>query len=136
MPTFEGDPQALVGLMPFAAALGIEVDTASPEEVRGRMEWAEERCTAGGLMHGGALMSFADSLGAILAFLNLPEGATTSTISSSTNLTRGVREGTVHAVSRPLHAGRTVIVVQTEMRDDEGRLVAQVTQAQAVIAAG
>jgi uncharacterized protein (TIGR00369 family) len=77
------DLQSYIGLMPFAASLGMRLDAASPDEVRGQMDWAEERCTAGGLMHGGALMSFADSLGAIVAFLNLPEGATTSTISST-----------------------------------------------------
>jgi 1,4-dihydroxy-2-naphthoyl-CoA hydrolase len=126
------DLQHLVALMPFAAGLEIELDAATNEEVRGRMPWAPERCTAGGLLHGGALMAFADSLGGICAFLNLPEGAQTSTISSSTNFMRGVRSGSVHGVCRPLHAGRTTIVVQTELTDDDGKLVAQVTQAQAV----
>ena len=83
-------------------------------------------------MHGGALMALADSLGGICAFLNLPSGAQTTTISSSTAFMRGVREGEVLAVSRPLHAGRTVIVVRTDLTDDEGRPVAQVTQTQAV----
>jgi uncharacterized protein (TIGR00369 family) len=125
----------LIALMPFAAELGIELETASAEEVRGRMAWAPELCTAGGLLHGGALMGFADSLGGICAFLNLPEAAQTSTISSSTNFMRGVRGGDVHAVCRPLHAGRTTIVVRTELTDDDGKPVASVTQAQAVIAA-
>jgi uncharacterized protein (TIGR00369 family) len=129
----DADLQQLVALMPFAARLGIELEAASAEEVRGRMAWAPELCTAGGLLHGGALMAFADSLGGVCAFLNLPEGANTSTISSSTNFMRGVRGGHVHAVTRPLHAGRTTIVVQTELTDDEGKLVAQVTQAQAVV---
>ena len=86
--------------------------------------------------HGGVLMSAADSVGAVCAFLNLPEGATTSTIESKTNFFRGVREGTVHTVSRPLHVGRTTIVVQTDLTDDRGKRVAQVTQTQAVLAAG
>jgi uncharacterized protein (TIGR00369 family) len=123
----------LLSLMPFAALLGIELDAAEPGEVRGRLPWAPERCTAGGVLHGGALMGLADSLGGICAFLNLPEGAQTSTLSSSTNFLRAVREGEVTAVARPLHAGRSSVVVQTELRDDGGRLVAQVTQAQAVL---
>ena len=119
--------------MPFAAALGIEVDAAEAEEVRGRMAWSPERCTAGGVMHGGALMALADSLGGICAFLNLPEGAQTATTSSNTVFVRAVLEGEVSAVTRPLHVGRTVIVVQTELSDDDGRRVAQVTQTQAVL---
>ncbi len=127
------DPGALVDLMPFAAAVGIEIDSATPEAVTGRMPWAAERCTAGGILHGGALMTLADSIGAVCAFLNLPEGATTSTIESKTNFFRGVRQGTVHAAATVLHAGRTTIVVQTALTDDDGRLVAQVTQTQAVL---
>jgi uncharacterized protein (TIGR00369 family) len=122
----------LIQAMPFASALGIELDAADSAEVRGRLAWSAERCTAGGVMHGGALMALADSLGGICAFLNLPEGAQTTTISSSTTFMRGVRSGEVTAVARPLHAGRTVIVVQTDLVDDEGRRVAQVTQTQAV----
>jgi 1,4-dihydroxy-2-naphthoyl-CoA hydrolase len=127
------DPSQMVAMMPFAEANGIEVSAAAPDEVVGTMPWAPERCTVGGLMHGGALMLLADSIGAICAFLNLPEGASTSTIQSATNLFRGVREGTVHATSRPLHVGRTTIAVQTELRDDQGRLVALTTQSQAVL---
>src|SRR5437773_7733179 len=121
--------------MPFAQALGMSVDAATADEVRGRLAWAPERCTAAGVMHGGALMAFADSLGAICAFLNLPEGAQTTTVSSNTSFMRGVREGEVTGISRPLHAGRSVIVVETELRDGAGKLVAQVTQAQAVLGA-
>jgi len=81
-------------------------------------------------------MSFADSLGALCAFLNLPERATTATIESKTNFFRGVRGGTVEGVSRPLHVGRTTIVVQTDLFDGGGRRVAQVTQTQAVLEGG
>jgi 1,4-dihydroxy-2-naphthoyl-CoA hydrolase len=131
----EGE-QSLLGLMPFAMELGIELDTASADEVRGRLAWSPERCTAGGVMHGGALMALADTLGGICAFLNLPPGAAqTTTISSSTTFMRAVRDGEVTAVTRPLHAGRTVIVVQTDIHDGERRRVAQVTQAQAVLPA-
>jgi uncharacterized protein (TIGR00369 family) len=78
-------------------------------------------------------MSLADNMGGMCAYLNLPAGAATATISSSTNFLRGVREGYVTATSRPLRVGRSVIVVETELRDDDGRLVAHTTQAQAVI---
>jgi len=123
----------LVSQMPFAATLGVQVQTSSKDEVRGRLEWAAERCTAGGVLHGGALISFADSLGAICAFLNLPEGASTATIESKTNFFRGVREGHVDGVSKPLHVGRTSIVVQTELADAVRRPVALVIQTQAVL---
>ena len=124
----------LVAMMPFAAGLGIVLDAAAPGEVRGRLAWAPERCTSGGILYGGVLMAFADSLGGVCAFLNLPPGALTATTSSATVFTRAVRSGDVTAVTRPLHVGRTVIVVQTDMTDDAGRRVAQVTQTQAVLA--
>jgi 1,4-dihydroxy-2-naphthoyl-CoA hydrolase len=124
----------LLKMIPFAATLGMELVSATPEEVVGRLAWREELTTTGGAMHGGALMSLADNLGGVCAFLNLPAGAGTATISSSTNFMRGVREGIVIATTRPLRVGRTVIVVQTDVRDDAGRLAVQTTQAQAVIA--
>jgi uncharacterized protein (TIGR00369 family) len=119
--------------MPFAAGLGIVLDAAAPGEVRGRMAWAPEKCTTGGILHGGALMALADSLGGICAFLNLPPGALTATTSSATVFIRAVRSGEVTAVTRPLHVGRSVIVVQTDLTDDALRRVAQVTQTQAVL---
>jgi uncharacterized protein (TIGR00369 family) len=129
------DGTALVATMPFAVAAGVEIDAASAEEVTGGMAWDADRCTIAGALHGGALMTLADSLGAVCAFLNLPAGAMTSTIESKTNFFRGVREGRAHATSTPLHVGRTTIVVQTDVRDDAGRHIARVTQTQAVIAA-
>jgi uncharacterized protein (TIGR00369 family) len=126
-------PADLVAMMPFATVLGIELTTATPEEVRGSMAWREDLCTTFGLLHGGAMMAMADSVGAVCAFLNLPPGATTSTIESKTNFFRGVREGRIHSTSRPLHVGRTTIVVQTDLVDDRGKRVAQVTQTQAVL---
>jgi uncharacterized protein (TIGR00369 family) len=131
--TGTADHAALVGSMPFAVAVGVEITDARPDEVRGSLAWAEDRCTIGGTLHGGALMALADSLGAVAAFLNLPEGAVTSTIESKTNFFRAVRAGRAHAVSTPLHVGRTTIVVQTDIRDDAGKRVALVTQTQAVI---
>jgi 1,4-dihydroxy-2-naphthoyl-CoA hydrolase len=123
----------LRALMPFAVSLGIELDPATPDEAVGRLAWSPERCTAGGIMHGGALMSLADTVGAVCTFLNLPEGASTATTSSSTNLFRAVREGTVTATARPVHVGRRSIVVRTVLTDDAGRLVAETTQSQAVL---
>jgi 1,4-dihydroxy-2-naphthoyl-CoA hydrolase len=121
-------------MMPFTAVFGMEPLEVSPEVVRARVAWDPSRCTIAGALHGGLLMALADSSGAWCAFLNLPEGASgTTTIESKTNFLRAVRSGHVEATSRPLHAGRTVIVVDTELRDDDGRLVARVTQSQAVL---
>ena len=122
--------------MPFAELLGVEVLAASSEEVRARIAWEERLCTAGGILHGGALMSLADAAGAYCTFLNLPERSTgTATIESKTNFFRAVREGHVVATSRPLHRGRTTIVVETDLHDAEGKHVARVTQTQAVLGA-
>jgi 1,4-dihydroxy-2-naphthoyl-CoA hydrolase len=120
--------------MPFAGLLGIELVEASPDEVRARLAWDESRCTAGGILHGGALMGLADSAGGLCAFLNLRDGATgTATIESKSNFFRPVARGHVEATSRVLHQGRTTIVVETELRDADGRLAAKVTQTQAVL---
>jgi uncharacterized protein (TIGR00369 family) len=117
--------------IPFAELLGIEVLEASPDLVRARLEWSPERCTTGGIMHGGALMGLADNSGGICAFLNMPEGATgTATIESKTNFLRGVRGGAVTATTRPLHKGRTMAVLETELVSDDGKLAAKVTQTQ------
>jgi uncharacterized protein (TIGR00369 family) len=124
---------SLAAAMPFTTACGIHVDAASAEEVIGGLAWAAERCTAAGLLHGGAVMTLADTLGAVCAFLNLPDGATTSTIESKTNFFRGVRQGSITGTARPLHVGRATIVVQTDVRDDTGKRVALVTQTQAVM---
>jgi 1,4-dihydroxy-2-naphthoyl-CoA hydrolase len=120
--------------MPFGGLLGIEAVSAGSDEVRLRLAWRKELCTAGGLMHGGALMALADSAGGICAFLNLPEGAAgTATISSSTSFLRPVRDGYAEAISRPLSVGRTVVAVETDVVDARGRSVARVVQSQAVL---
>ncbi len=124
---------ALVDTMPFARVCGVEIDSATREEVRGGLAWASDRCTTGDVLHGGVLMTLADSVGAVCAFLNLPEGAGTSTIESKTNFFRAARRGRVTAVATPLHVGRTTIVVQTDISDEEGRRVALVIQTQFVI---
>jgi 1,4-dihydroxy-2-naphthoyl-CoA hydrolase len=123
----------LPAIMPFAATIGIALESATPQRVTGRLAWSAGLCTAGGALHGGALMTLADTVGAACAFLNLPPGGQTSTISSTTSFLRAVRDGEVTGTARPLHTGRTVIVVQTDLVDDRGRRVAQVTQAQAVL---
>jgi 1,4-dihydroxy-2-naphthoyl-CoA hydrolase len=127
----DADLKRLGDLIPFAPVLGIELLEAQPEIVRARLEWSPQRCTAGGIMHGGAIMALADNGGGICAILNLPEGAEgTATIESKTNFLRAVRDGGVNATTRPLHKGRTLIVVETELSDDSGKLVAKVTQTQ------
>jgi uncharacterized protein (TIGR00369 family) len=124
-------PTQLRDAMPFAVLIGVELLEARPELVRARLEWAPERCTAGGLMHGGALMALADTCGGVCAFLNLPDGAHgTATIESKTNFLRAVRDGAITASTRPLHAGRTMIVLETELAREDGSLAAKVTQSQ------
>ncbi|MEU8694574.1 PaaI family thioesterase [Streptomyces sp. NPDC048665] len=127
-------PADLLAAMPFAAGLGIELREATAEQVVGALAWSPQLCTAGGVLHGGALMALADSVGAVCAYLNLPEGASgTSTVESKTNFLRAVASGHVHATARPLHLGGTLLVVQTDLRDDRDRLVGQTTQTQIVL---
>lgn len=127
-------PDALFATMPFAARLGIEAVEAGPERVSAKLAWDNDLCTLGDALHGGVLMALADSAGAVCAFLNLPEGAAgTTTIESKTNFLRGVRDGHVTATAKPLHTGRKVVVIETELHDDAGKLVAKVTQSQAVL---
>ena len=135
----EGSPgqrlthETMTALVPFAGTLDLELVSAEPERVEGRLSWAPERCTSGGVLHGGALMAVADNFGGVCAYLNLPPGTATSTIESKTNFFRAVREGHVDSVSCPLHVGRSTIVVQTDLFDEAGRRVAQTTQTQAVV---
>jgi uncharacterized protein (TIGR00369 family) len=128
-------PAALLAAMPFATRLGIELHEATPDRIVGGMPWSPEDCTVGGVLHGGALMALADSVGAVCAYLNLPAGAGTSTVESKTNFLRPVTAGRVYATARPLHVGKTLIVIQTDLRDDKDRLVGQTTQTQIVLAA-
>ena len=119
--------------MPLGTTLGMRT-FGGAEEVDATLEWAPELCTAGGVLHGGVLMSLADAAGGVCAFLNLPPGATTVTIESKTNFLGVIREGTVLARSRPLHVGKTTIVLETDVFDASGRRVARTTQTQAVLA--
>lgn len=120
--------------MPFAQRLGIEVLEHSKDLVRTRLAWQHSLTTLGESMHGGALMSLADATGAALAYSNIPQGAQgTTTIESRTSFLRPIGSGHATASARPLHVGRRVIVVETEIQTDTGRLAAKVTQTQAII---
>jgi uncharacterized protein (TIGR00369 family) len=128
--------RAMREAMPFTAILGMRAISASPAEVKARVDWDAALCTVGGNLHGGLLMALADTCGGWCAYLNLPAGSIgTATVESKTNFLRAVAGGYVEATARPLHVGRTFIVADTELRDHLGRLVARVTQTQAVIPA-
>ena len=134
MADFTLTPEQALASMPFSELMGVEFTMVTAEEVRATLAWSPERCTIGGILHGGALMALADAAGAVTAFLNLPEGGIgTTTVSSATNFLRGVKNGHVEATSRPLHRGRTTIVVETDLIDAAGKRVAKVTQTQAVL---
>jgi 1,4-dihydroxy-2-naphthoyl-CoA hydrolase len=126
------DLGALVGLMPFAAGLGITLEEASPDRVVAVMPWAPRLCTAGGILHGGALMTLADSAGALVAFLGMPEGASTATITSTTQMFRSVMGGQVRAIAAPLYRGRSTVTIQTNMYGPDDTVVAQTTQIQVI----
>jgi len=120
--------------MPLCKTLGITTTSWEPDLVEMQLTWDESLCTTAGLLHGGAVMALADSAGGACAAANLPEGATgTSTIESKTNFLGAVKDGVVSATSRPLHVGSTTIVVETEVRRADGKLVAKTTQTQAVL---
>ena len=120
--------------VPLAAHLGFEAVESGPGAVVLAGRWAPEHCTAAGVLHGGYLMTLADTAAAALAFTNLPDGATTATIEAKTNFLAAVREGAVTARAELVHKGRTTIVLQVDIRDDDGRLVSRTLQTQAVIA--
>jgi uncharacterized protein (TIGR00369 family) len=126
------DLDALLALMPFAGHLGLLLDEADASRVVIRLDWAPHLCTSGGIMHGGVLMSLADTAGALVTYLGLPEGKSTATITSTSHMFRPVGGGTVRAVAVPVHRGRTTVTAETSIFDTEDRLVAQTVQVQAV----
>jgi 1,4-dihydroxy-2-naphthoyl-CoA hydrolase len=126
------DLDALIALMPLAGHLGMVLDEADASRVIIRLDWAPHLCTTGGILHGGVLMSLADTAGALVTFLGLPEGKTTATITSTSHMFRPVSGGTVRAVAVPVHRGRTTVTAETSVFDAEDRLVAQTVQVQAV----
>jgi len=120
--------------LPFAELMGIEFTAAAPERVVGAMNVCEDLCTRPAVLHGGAIMAFADTLGAAGTILNLPEGAGTTTIESKTNFIAAAPLGArVTGEATPLHRGRRTQVWQTRVTTADGRLVALVTQTQLVL---
>lgn len=128
----------LAATMPFATLMGVEVEQATPDRVVGRLLVRDDLCTAGGILHGGAIMAFADSLGAIGSFLSLPEGAIgTTTIESKTNFPGGAKAGTnVRGETTPVHRGKRTSVWQTKITSEDGKGVALVIQTQMALFAG
>lgn len=125
----------LAAAMPFSRLMGVEVTTAESSRIEASLFVRPELCTTGGIMHGGAIMAFADALGAVGAVLNLPEGAKgTTTIESKTNFLGAAPQGElVSAVTTPVKVGRRLSVWQTLIRTADDRDVALVTQTQLVL---
>jgi 1,4-dihydroxy-2-naphthoyl-CoA hydrolase len=121
-------------LPPFPRWLGITVTSAAPDRVVAELTVREELCTAGKIIHGGAIMAFADTIGALGTVMNLREGQGTTTLESKTNFFAPGPVGTrLIAEAIPLHRGRRTQVWETRLTDDDGRLVAKVTQTQMVL---
>ena len=121
-------------MLPFAKLLGVEFISAGPEKIVAELMVREELCTRPAVLHGGALMAFADTLGAIGTVLNLPEGAGTTTIESKTNFVAPAPVGTrVIGEATPVHRGKRTMIWQTRVMTPEGRLVALVTQTQLIL---
>lgn len=119
---------------PFSRLMGVEILAAEKERIHARLKVRADLCTSGHILHGGAIMAFADTMGAIGAFLNLPVGAGTTTIESKTNFIGAAKEGTtVTAETTPVHVGRKSSVWQTKIAREDGKLVAIVTQTQMVL---
>jgi 1,4-dihydroxy-2-naphthoyl-CoA hydrolase len=121
--------------LPLARLLGIEVVSVTPDLVIGELKVREDICTRPAVLHGGAYMAFADTIGAVATVANLKEGETTTTIESKTNFFAAVPLGdTARAECTPLHKGRTTMVWQTRITRGDGKLAAIVTQTQMVLA--
>jgi len=127
--------EAILAAQPFPRLMGVEILEAGKDRVRGRLVVRPDICTAGNILHGGAVMAFADALGATGAFLNLAAGAGgTTTIESKTNFIGAAKEGsTVEGEATPLHIGRRSSVWVTRITRADGKLVAVVTQTQMVL---
>ena len=118
----------------FPGLMGVRVLEATPERVVAEMTVRPDLCTAGGIMHGGAYMAFADTLGALGTVVNLPAGKNTTTTDSSTKFMAGAKMNTtVRGESVALHRGRTTMVWQTSITNVDGKLCAVVTQTQLVL---
>jgi 1,4-dihydroxy-2-naphthoyl-CoA hydrolase len=118
----------------FPGLMGLQLTEMSPDRVVATMLVRPDLCTTGGILHGGAHMAFADTLGAVGTFVNLPEGKGTTTVESSTKFIGSAKVGTtVTGECTPLHKGRTTMVWQTAVRNEQGKLCAMVTQTQLVL---
>jgi 1,4-dihydroxy-2-naphthoyl-CoA hydrolase len=117
----------------LAELLGIRFVEATPDRVVAELDYRDELTTVGGSLHGGTLMAFADTIGAVATVLNLPEGASTTTLESKTNFFAAGRSGTVRAETTPLHRGKRTMVWQTRVTNDAGRLLSLTIQTQMVL---
>jgi 1,4-dihydroxy-2-naphthoyl-CoA hydrolase len=134
--TTEYVSQFVADPLPFARLLGLELVTVTPDRVEAVLPVREELCTRPAVLHGGAVIALADTLGAIATVANLVEGATTTTIESKTNFFAAIPVGdTARAECTPLHRGRTTMVWQTRVTRGDGRLAALVIQTQLVLPA-
>ena len=121
-------------MLPFAKLMGLTYTSASKDKVTAEMLVREDMCTLPAILHGGAVMAFADTLGAAATFLNLPQGASTTTVESKTNFIAPAPAGTkVLGETTPVHRGRRTMIWQTRVTTPEGKLVALVTQTQMVL---
>jgi 1,4-dihydroxy-2-naphthoyl-CoA hydrolase len=124
-----------INIMPFARLMGVRVVEAAPNRVVAEMPVREDFCTVNSVLHGGAVMAFADSVGALATVLNLPPGAGTTTVESKTNFVGAIKAGDIaRAECSPVHVGRTTMVWQTRILRGDGKLAALVTQTQMVLA--
>ena len=134
--TTEYVSQFVAAPLPFAKLLGLELVTVTPERVEAVLRVREEFCTRPAVLHGGAVMALADTLGAIATVANLAEGTTTTTVESKTNFFAAIPVGdTARAECTPLHRGRTTMVWQTRVTRGDGRVAALVIQTQLVLPA-
>ena len=134
--TAEYVSQFVADPLPFAKLLGLELVTVTPDRVEAILPVREELCTRPAVLHGGAVMALADTLGAIATVANLAEGTTTTTIESKTNFFAAIPVGdTARAECTPLHRGRTTMVWQTRVTRSDGRVAALVIQTQLVLPA-
>lgn len=122
--------------LPFAKLMGVTVASVTPDLVIGELKVREDLCTRPNVLHGGAYMAFADTIGAVATVANLKEGESTTTIESKTNFFAAIPLGdTARAECTPLHRGRTTMVWQTKITRGDGKLAAIVTQTQMVLKA-
>ena len=134
--SLESAQQFVADPLPFAALLGVEIVSVTPDRVEARLPVRPELCTRPAVLHGGAVMALADTLGALATIANLSAGATTTTIESKTNFMAAIAVGdTALAICTPLHRGRTTMVWQTRITRSDGRLAAVVIQTQLVLPA-